>query len=742
MSNQSSLRKKTVKTVALAIALPNLAYAASELPTLPTVEVQSEDSSPYLNRHASSTKRTESLLNTAKTTQVITQQALKDQNLLSLQDALATTPGISFGAGEGNGGYGDKINLRGYDASYNTTIDGLRDAALYTRSDLFNYEAVEITKGANSLENGAGQLSGGVNLVSKKPLKTDKNDISVGVGTDDYTRFTGDFNKVISSNVAARLNVMGHKNQYAGGPEEYKRWGIAPSITFGLNSDTKATLSYFHQEDENDPMYGIPNYLGKFIAGIKHSNRYGYRNLDIQKIDADVATIDIESKINDQAKLHSITRYSDIHQQTTISAPQGTFCLSTGLTPAGVACSNAGSYTVSGPRGFYRSTETKQFVNDTNLTLNFKTGAIDHTLVAGGGFSHEEYEQYTGGYLYDSSGNALSRPAMSVYNPDNYWHGATNFNLTGHNTGTLDLYSAYLIDTIKFNPQWWLNLGLRYDHTEGDFRSATRATTTGVWTFNDPTHQSNNLFSYNAALTFKPSENSSIYASYANAEKPTSFTASSSCTDGKTCDVDPEEAVNYEIGAKWQINPDLLLTTAIFRNEQNKVRVADSSNTRTFSLDGKNHVDGVELGLAGNITPRWALTASAAYMKGKYDQSVADSVISTDFKKGSEMTNIPKWSGSVWSTYSINSKWAVGYGLTYQGKMWLSDISGTSSVRGESDDYVLHNASITYNYSKDLSFNLIGKNLTDKAYLTHFRNNGWATVGAERSAVFNINYKF
>lgn len=92
-----------------------------------------------------STKRTETILDTAKTVQVITEKALQDQGLLSLQQALATTPGISFGAGEGGGGYGDKINLRGYDATYNTTVDGLRDAALTNDSDLFS-EAVEIIK--------------------------------------------------------------------------------------------------------------------------------------------------------------------------------------------------------------------------------------------------------------------------------------------------------------------------------------------------------------------------------------------------------------------------------------------------------------------------------------------------------------------------------------------------------------------------------------------------------------------
>ncbi len=45
---------------------------------------------------------------------MISDQVIRRQNLLTLRDALATVPGITFGAGEGGGGYGDSINLRGY----------------------------------------------------------------------------------------------------------------------------------------------------------------------------------------------------------------------------------------------------------------------------------------------------------------------------------------------------------------------------------------------------------------------------------------------------------------------------------------------------------------------------------------------------------------------------------------------------------------------------------------------------
>lgn len=781
MAKKSPFSKEKITTVALAIALPNLAFAAPDTSTqLPTIESKAEQAAnSYYAVKSASTKRTESLLDTAKTVQVITEQALRDQGLLSLQQALSTTPGISFGAGEGGGGYGDKINLRGYDATYNTTVDGLRDAALTNRSDLFNYEAVEIVKGANSVENGVGQISGGVNLVSKAPKNKDSNNITLGLGSDDYKRFTGDFNHVVDEDLAFRLNVMGHQNTYAGRDEEMKRWGFAPSISFGINDKTKATLSYFYQKDENDPQYGVPYYNGKSVSGISDKNSYGFKNLDQQEIENNVATLKVESEISDAIQLNSITRYSDIQQKATVSAPQGTFCLANGTAPTAYTNANQTGYStncnvtsgtttitvpnnayyISGPRGYYRDTHNKQFANDTNLISKFKTGSIEHALVAGVGLSREDYTVITGGYLFNSdgtsSGSSINAPKyMNVYNPTVYWSGPTNFRQTAFAEGYLNVYSAYLFDTLKLNEKWLINLGLRNDYTEGQFRSDTIATTTGLVTRGKTFKQSDNLLSYNAGITFKPSNETSIYASYANAEKPTQNTASGGCSEtltngavtANTCNTDPEHAIAYEIGAKWQVNPNFLISTAIFRNEQDKVRIiSDIVGQPDAKLDGQNYVQGLEFGLAGSISPQWNITASAAYMEGKYKQTKANGSPSIDFQKGDKLVNVPKVSGSLWTTYQFNDQWQAGYGLTYQGEMYLSTHSNATNDRVpqvKSEDYVIHNASITYNYNKDLSFQLLGQNLSDEKYYTHIRNNGWAMPGEGRKGVFNINYKF
>jgi catecholate siderophore receptor len=112
-------------------------------------------------------KYTEPLLDTPQTITVVNRDRMEQQNLLGLRDVLSTLPGITFGAGEGGGGYGDSITLRGFNANSDITTDGVRDSAQYSRTDSFNLEAIELINGANSVYSGAGSVGGNINLVSK-----------------------------------------------------------------------------------------------------------------------------------------------------------------------------------------------------------------------------------------------------------------------------------------------------------------------------------------------------------------------------------------------------------------------------------------------------------------------------------------------------------------------------------------------------------------------------------------------
>src|ERR1044072_5542820 len=274
-----------------------------------------------------SPKSTSDLLDTPQTVTVISDQVLRRQNLLTLRDALATLPGITFGAGEGGGGYGDATTLRGYSASNDITQDGVRDSAQYSRTDPFNLQQIEVYNGANSVFNGSGSVGGTINLVSKVPQPSNLTVLEAGVGTDDYYRATVDSNWRLNDLVAVRVNGMFHRNDYPGRDvERFKRWGIAPSVTIGIESDTKATVSYVHQEDDNTPTYGVPFYITDTNSGphqgVQRSYYFGIENLDRQKITTDRATLQVDHRFGDQLSFRNLTRWQRIHQPSQTSAPQ------------------------------------------------------------------------------------------------------------------------------------------------------------------------------------------------------------------------------------------------------------------------------------------------------------------------------------------------------------------------------------------------------------------------------------
>ena len=152
-----------------------------------------------------SPKQTAGLLDTPQTITVVDAETLRRQNLLTLRDALSTLPGITFGAGEGGGGFGDSINLRGYSANTDITVDGVRDSAQYSRTDPFNLQQIEVYNGANSVFNGSGSVGGTINLVSKIPFARSATTVQAAVGTDNYYRASVDSNWRVSD--TARLTV-------------------------------------------------------------------------------------------------------------------------------------------------------------------------------------------------------------------------------------------------------------------------------------------------------------------------------------------------------------------------------------------------------------------------------------------------------------------------------------------------------------------------------------------------------
>lgn len=768
-----------------------------------------------------SPKAVATILDTPQTVTVISDQTLRKQNLLTLRDALATIPGITFGAGEGGGGYGDSINLRGYSANNDITVDGVRDSAQYSRTDPFYLQQIEIYNGANSVYNGSGSVGGTINLVSKAPQADDLTIVSGAVGTDDYYRGTIDSNWRLSPLVAVRLNAMVHRNDVPGRDvEKFERWGVAPAVTIGIDGPTSLTLDYFHQRDDNTPIYGVPYFKNQLndgpLPGTDDSDYYGIVNLDRQETTVDRATATFRHAFSDDLSIRNLTRWQRVRQDTVTSAPQGTFCLAeTGRQPVsstptaatGSACTATltnvvdaggvfrasitlpvapGFWQPSGPRGLVRDQINQLMYNQTDL--RWTTGAeggMRNTLVIGGQFSQEDYAITSGSLTRDAAGRAVILPQLAIVNPDTVYSGPINRTVTARSRSHTSNMAIYAFDNLELTRWLELNGGLRYERNRARFRPVPLAFLppgTAVPSAAEAAVQRSNetLFSWRGGVVVKPSEATSLYAAIANSRTPSSATVRLGCSTGSGatfvnfCDVAPEKARSYEIGGKASLFGNrLLATAALFRNERSNFRTPSNDPALPASLqvlDGRSRVDGVALGLSGNITPAWAIFANYTYLDSEVLQSVSDFCRTTpgasgcansaaipDPQAGDELIQTPKHSGSLFTTYtfapgSLFGGLQVGYGLTYQGSFATNQRTLLGRTQYRSDDWLTHRLFASYEITPGLTAQVNVSNLTGEDYFTTIRNNinatsgaitgGWANPGDSRQAVFSLFYSF
>ncbi|MCW3837479.1 TonB-dependent receptor [Sphingomonas canadensis] len=748
-----------------------------------------------------SPKATQPLRDTPQTVTVVSDQVIRKQNLLTLRDALATIPGITFGAGEGGGGYGDSINLRGYSANNDITVDGVRDSAQYSRTDPFNLQQIEVYNGANSVFNGSGSVGGTVNLVSKAPRSDDLVIAQAAIGTDNYYRGAIDANHRVSPLIAVRLNAVYHRNDVPGRDvEQYKRWGVAPAITFGIDGPTSLTLAYVHQRDNNTPVYGVPYFKSLVndgpLPGVDDSDYFGYSNLDLQETTVDRLTATFVHSFSDAVSVRNLTRWQRVGQYSQTSAPQGTFCLtSTGLQPVGatgaattgIACPGTlapGMYLPSGPRGLVRDQENQLFVNQSDVRIvSGDRDGIRNTLVIGGALSWEDYGITTASLARNPDGSAVSPlPQMSLSNPNSVYSGPRNLTVTAVSKSHSRNAAVYAFDTLELGIVE-LNAGVRWENNKATFRAIPLLTvppgTTPLTALQAaPQTSDESLFSYRFGVVVKPVEDVSLYAAYGNSKTPSSATVRLGCGvvaapgAADPCATAPETARNYEVGVKADVlDRKLQLTAAFFRNERSNFRVASNDPSQPASLqvlDGRSRVDGVALGTTGRITDAWTVFANYTWLDGTVLQSVSDFCLATpgaagcansvavpDPQAGQEMLQTPRNSGSLFTSYRLPFGLEVGYGATYQGAFALNNqvlAGGQLTPQFRSDDYLVHRLFVSYPVTQGLTVQLNVQNLTDERYYTGIRNNvnattgaitgGWATPGERRSAVFSLFYSF
>jgi catecholate siderophore receptor len=153
------------------------------------------------------------LQNVPQSVTVVSQELMTAEANTRVADALKNVPGITLNAGEG-AARGDTVNLRGFSAFNDFFLDGIRDAAVYTR-DIFDIDSVEVIKGPSATLFGRGSTGGAINQVSKAPTLSPLYSVTADLGTNHEYRATTDIDIPLGAATAFRINAMGESSDVA-----------------------------------------------------------------------------------------------------------------------------------------------------------------------------------------------------------------------------------------------------------------------------------------------------------------------------------------------------------------------------------------------------------------------------------------------------------------------------------------------------------------------------------------------
>ncbi len=719
---------------------------------LDTIDVTSQPTGDgaYNVPAAASPKQTAPLLDTPQTVTVVPQQIIRERGATNLTEVLRNTPGITFDGGEN--GFGTSMTnfkLRGFDTSGSVFIDGSRDNGSYAR-DVFNIERVEVFKGP-AADNGRGGAGGYINLVTKTPTLRNFFTGEVGVGFDGYKsearkRATVDFNRVVAPNTAVRFNGMWENGGVAGRDiAEANAWGVAPSITFGLGTDTRATFSYEHLTRKDLPDWGIPAHvipgMARYtpsVAGVSRDSFYGLRS-DFDNTTSDVALARFEYDFSKTATISNQTRFARVDRNSFFTSP---------------TAYNAGTGAVTTlTQGYGRVNTTLS--NITNYSAEFYTGAFKHNLSMGLELTREESDAKR----YAAAAATGQQTTTNIFNPNPNRVPTAFPYVTQTNAVKVDTIAAYLYDTMHLNRQWQITGGLRVERYKVNITDSQ-----GANNFN----ASETTLGGKIGVIYKPVDNGSIYASVGLSHRPPGSYLSNPdiSREGNNAfpslirGADPIRSINYEVGTKWDFfNGRLSTTAALFRSEQ-RVPLNPGGNI----YYSKEIVQGLELGVAGNITQNWKVFGGLLFLDSKRETSAAlDAALVAqtggDFVgldgrtyttvNGNELAFTPRVSGNLWTTYRLSAiPLTLGGGVQYVGSSWLGRPDDATrvipnGVFGKLPAYTLLHLMASYELSKDVEVRFNVDNVTDKLYAVSTNWPGQRVqLGAPRTYRLTANFKF
>ncbi len=675
------------------------ADAAADPVKLDTVEITADapDSKGYHSSRSSAGTRTDTpLVDVPQSITVVTRAQVQDQSAQNIADVIRYVPGVGMAQGEGNR---ETPVFRGNASTSDFFVNGLRDDVQYYR-DLYNIERIEVLKGPNAMIFGRGGVGGVINRVTRVADGQRVREISLQGGSFDNKRATFDLGQGFNQNVAARVTALVEDSGSYRDDVTLQRRGINPTLRLALDKATTVTLGYEYFRDERIADRGGPSLNGKPFAA-DDSTFFGDPGNSPTDTELNTTSITVNHDFGRGLTLTNRTlygAYDKFYQNVFASGP--------------VAANGTVPF-----QSYFAATDRKNLFNQTDLVYKLKTGGIEHTLLGGVEIGRQLTDnlrlsgQFPDGSDADTTpDNTFNAPATS---PNfsrplvAFVQGAND----GNNESETEIAAIYVQDQLRFGPQFDVVLGLRYDQYNTHFKNRR----SGVAAADREIETEDGLVSPRVGLIYKPLEQASVYASYSLSYLPRAGEQLGSLSPTNKA-FDPEEFTNYEVGAKWDVRPDLALTVAVYQLDRRNVILPPVNAGGASTLGDGARTKGIELGVSGNITRAWSISSGYAYQ----DAKLTATTNATTARDGATLANLPRNTVSLWNRYDFTPQWGAGVGVFNRSAMFT-----TSSNAVEMDGYTRVDGAVFYQHSPTLRAQLNVENLTGEDYYVnaHTDNN-------------------
>ncbi|MBV6578563.1 TonB-dependent receptor, partial [Acinetobacter baumannii] len=574
--------------------------------TLTTIKIKAQQASDQTYKVDSSSSATRSkiaLQNTPQSVSVVTQKVIEDIGATRLVEALDLAGGVTrannFG-GQGLTGF----NVRGF-----TSGEFYRNGFPINRGypnapDSNTIERVDVLRGPSSSLYGRGDPGGTFNLISKTPKSEQQTTLGAQLNSEGLYRTTVDTTGTIpnAENIGYRLNVIAEGGDSYRDHVESKRYGIAPVIQWQATDATKVTfeadiLRNQHPLDRGHTRYPTQkSFNSSPETYLWETGKYYNRLYN----DNNMTQLRVEHDLGNDWKLNAGVQYLN-------GKLHGYAVEANGIQNDGETL---------GRNYNYRELKWQDTDAQINLTGNFQLLGLAHTLVTGLEYENYDYKSY----IIRSSGDIGSYP-INIYNPVLGQPLPELNRVTTHDRENLKTTALFVQDQIDLNERLSALLGLRFEHYEHDYKNLLPNTTN--W------NTSHDAFIPRLGLVYKASDDLSLYGNAAKSFKPNTGAS----RNGES--FDPEEGTAYELGFKWQALDNMLsIDSAIFYANKENVLTLDPVDSAYKVAAGEVRSRGIELNIAGQITPAWKIIGGYAY---------TDAEVTKDntLQKGTALANIP-----------------------------------------------------------------------------------------------------